>query len=301
MKERNFRQLLEARWARGNFVCVGLDSELGKIPASVHQKVAGSISDAVVAFNRAIVDATKAIVCAYKPNGAFYEALGTSGIKALLETILYIHEVAPDVPVILDAKRADIGNTNAGYVKAAFDFLQADAITVHPYLGKEALLPFLARADKGIIVLCRTSNPGAGEFQDLPVPNPMVKPFKAGDAGVDITPGIIPLYQRVAYNVAHDWNTSGNCAIVVGATYPEELAKVRGLVGDMPILIPGIGAQGGDLEKTVKAGKDSRGRGMIINSSRGIIFASAGEDFAEAARRETLKLHDAIRQCLATD
>ena len=281
MSERNFKQLIEARWAEGKFVCVGLDSELGKIPASVHQKAAGRISDAVVAFNRAIVDATKDIVCAYKPNGAFYEALGTSGINALLETILYIHKVAPDVPVILDAKRADIGNTNDGYVKAAFDFLQADAITVHPYLGAEALQPFLARGDKGIIVLCRTSNPGAGEFQDLTV-------FGQG-----------PLYRVVAWRVASKLNKNGNCALVVGATYPDELHEVRGLVGDMPILIPGIGAQGGDLEKTVRAGKNSRGRGMIINSSRGIIFASSGEDFAEAARRETLKLHEAIRWCLA--
>lgn len=282
MSNRNFRQMLETQWSRGNFVCVGLDSEFSKIPESVRRsgnECDVSVANTVVAFNRAIVEATKDIVCAYKPNTAFYEAYGAEGISALQRTIADIHAIAPDVPVILDAKRADIGNTNAGYVNAAFDFLQADAITVHPYLGAEALQPFLARAEKGVIVLCRTSNPGAGEFQDLSV---------NGE----------PLYRFVARRVANDrkWNQNGNCALVVGATYPDELREVRGLVGDMPILIPGIGAQGGDVEKTVSAGKDGRGQGMIVNSSRGIIFASKGTDFAEVARRETEKLRDLINQ-----
>ena len=280
MNDRNFRQLLEAQWSRGNFVCVGLDSEFGKIPESARRsgnECDVSVANTIVAFNRAIVEATKDLVCAYKPNAAFYEAHGVEGIGALQRTIADIHAIAPDVPVILDAKRADIGNTNAGYVDAAFGFLQADAITVHPYLGAEALQPFLARAEKGVIVLCRTSNPGAGEFQDLSV---------NGE----------PLYRFVARRVASEWNKNGNCSIVVGATYPDELREVRGLVGDMPILIPGIGAQGGDVEKTVSAGKDSRGYGMIINSSRGIIFASKGADFAEVARRETEKLRDFINQ-----
>jgi orotidine-5'-phosphate decarboxylase len=272
--------MLEAQWAKGNFVCVGLDSEFGKIPESARKSGTEcdvSVSNSIVAFNRSIVEATKDLVCAYKPNAAFYEAYGAEGLDALHRTIVDIHTIAPNVPVILDAKRADIGNTNAGYVAAAFDFLRADAITVHPYLGAEALQPFLARADKGMIVLCRTSNPGAGEFQDLTV---------NGE----------PLYQIVARRVSSDWNKNGNCALVVGATYPDELLKVRGLVGNMPILIPGIGAQGGDVEKTVMAGKDSRGQGMIINSSRGIIFASKDADFAEAARRETKKLRDLINQ-----
>lgn len=280
MNDRKFGQMLEAQWSRGNFVCVGLDSEFGKIPESTHvggNECAVHEGNTVVAFNRAIVEATKDLVCAYKPNVAFYEAHGAEGIAALQRTIADIHAIAPNVPVILDAKRADFGNTNAGYVDAAFGFFRADAITVHPYLGAEALQPFLTRAEKGIIVLCRTSNPGAGEFQDLSV---------NGE----------PLYRFVARRVASKWNKGGNCALVVGATYPDELREVRGLVGDMPILIPGIGAQGGDVEKVVSAGKNSRGQGMIINSSRGIIFASKGADFAEAARRETEKLRNLINQ-----
>lgn len=253
MSKRNFRELLKAQWSRGNFVCVGLDSEFSKIPEFARRsgnECDVSVANTIVEFNHAIVEATKDLVCAYKPNTAFYEAHGAEGIEALHRTIADIHAIAPDVPVILDAKRADIGNTNAGYVDAAFGFLQADAITVHPYLGAEALQPFLAQAEKGVIVLCRTSNPGAGEFQDLSV---------NGE----------PLYRFVARRVANEWNKCGNCALVVGATYPDELREVRGLVGDMPILIPGIGAQGGDLERTVSAGKDSRGQGMIVENPYG--------------------------------
>ncbi|MDP2665278.1 MAG: orotidine-5'-phosphate decarboxylase [bacterium] len=279
MSDRNFRKLIEAKWAQDKFVCVGLDSEFERIPAHVGNKEAGVFSS-IVEFNRKIIESTKDLVCAYKPNIAFYEAHGSEGLSALQETIRSIRSIAPDVPVILDAKRADIGNTNAGYVDAAFGILRADAITIHPYLGSEALRPFLECKDKGIFVLCRTSNPGAGEFQDLPL----------------IGGGT--LYETIAYRVSHTtaWNENGNCGLVVGATYPEELQEIRGIVGDMPILIPGIGTQGGDVEKTVKAGEDNRGRGMIINSSRGIIFASNGRDFADAARRETLKLHNLINQ-----
>ena len=273
--KRNFREMLEVQWSRGNFVCVGLDSEFDKIPEFIRKHYI--IRSALFIFNANIVDTTKDIVCAYKPNIAFYEACGNDGLLALYDTIAYIHRVAPNVPVILDAKRADIGNTNAGYAQAAFEHLQADAITVHPYLGAEALQPFLDCTDKGVIVLCRTSNPGAGEFQDLSV---------NGE----------PLYCFVARRVASDWNKNGNCALVVGATYPDELRKVREIVGDMPILIPGIGAQGGDVKKTVLAGKNNRGQGIIINSSRNIIFASKGADFAEVARRETLKLRDMINR-----
>lgn len=280
--------MLERKWSEGKFVCVGLDSELGKIPESAHQRGVGDqdktlrIVATIVVFNRRIVEATRDIVCAYKPNIAFYLAHGVEGLSALHRTIVDIHILAPDVPVILDCKVADIGNTNMGYVSMAFDFLQADAITVHPYLGGEALNPFLERADKGIIVLCRTSNSGAGEFQDLFMDNePMY-----GE----------PVYLYIARRVATAWNKNGNCGVVVGATYPEELRKIRGIVGDIPILIPGIGAQGGDVEKTVSAGKNSCKNGMIINSSRGIIFASKDPDFAEAARREAQKLHDLINQ-----
>ena len=288
--------MLEAQWSRGNFVCVGLDSDLKRVPDSIkiHEQDSSdepdwhiNVTKTLRSFNRAIVGATKDLVCAYKPNAAFYEAHGAEGIAALQRTIADIHVIAPDVPVILDAKRADIGNTNASSVKFAFDYLGADAITVHPYLGAEAMRPFLARAEKGIIVLCRTSNPGADEFQDLLVQ------IRSDDYPNGT---YIPFYQVVALSVAMRWNANKNCALVVGATYPDELREVRGLVGDMPILIPGIGAQGGDVEKTVSAGKDSRGQGIIVNSSSGIIFASKGADFAEAARRETEKLHDLINQ-----
>lgn len=273
---------LEQLWQRGNFVCVGLDSDFSKIPQSLKDSIPSSPShteEVMVEFNRQIVEATHDLVCAYKPNSAFYEAQGDQGMRALARTVRHIKEQYPEIPVILDAKRADIGNTNDGYVQAAFDTLGVDAITVHPYLGKEALKPFLDRKDKGIIVLARTSNPGAGEFQDLPV-----------GASQE------PLYRVIARNVAESWNKNGNCALVVGATYPRELAEVRGIVGDMPILIPGIGAQGGEVEATVNAGKDSRTWGMIVNSSRGIIFASKGADFAQAARKSTEQLRTEINK-----
>lgn len=266
-----FRQKLGAIVAKNNsLLCVGLDSDIGKIPKHV---LAGEHPQ--TAFNKAIIDATHDLVCAFKPNTAYYESRGNPGFEALKLTCDYIKETYPDIPIILDAKRADIGSTNEGYAKFAFDWLGADAITLHPYLGKEALKPFLDRKDKGCIILCRTSNPGAGELQDLEVEGK-------------------PLYQIVAENVAQKWNTNNNCALVVGATYPTELAIVRRIVGDMPILIPGIGAQGGDVEKTVKAGVDSQGKNAIINSSRAIIFASGGEDFTKKAREEAMKLRDGI-------
>jgi orotidine-5'-phosphate decarboxylase len=276
-------EMLQEQWDRGRFVCVGLDSDERKIPSTDKLPInqGGFNPDRPqFAFNRAIVDATKYLACAYKPNLAFYR--GSYGKDVLTDTIAYIKSVAHDIPVILDAKQADIGNTNDGYVEEDFDYYGADAVTVHPFLGMEAMRPFLNRADKGIIVLCRTSNEGASELQDQPVPSP--------DGN-----GTVPLYQLLAHNVSQQWNMNGNCGVVVGATYPEELSHVRQIVGDgFPILIPGIGAQGGELEATVHAGCDSNGQGMIINSSRGIIFASSGEDFAEAARSETQKLHEAI-------
>ena len=272
-----FVSQLEQCWEKDNFVCVGLDSDYNHIPESV--KSLDSVEETLFAFNRDIIDATHDLVCAYKPNAAFYEAQGNAGLRALIRTVRYIRETYPHIPIILDAKRADIGSTNLGYVKAAFDIIGVDAITVHPYLGKEALAPFLARREKGIIVLAKTSNPGSAEFQNLPV----------GESQE-------PLYQVVARHVASTWNSNGNCALVVGATYPAELKKVRTIVGDMPILIPGIGAQGGEVAATVIAGKDSRGRGMIINSSRSIIFASQGPDFAQAARKATEHLRAEINK-----
>lgn len=278
--------MLEAQWAKGKFVCVGLDSKFSKIPGSAHTSGSlgcTSIPDVIAAFNRAIVEATHDLVCAYKPNSAFYEEQGVEGAEALRRTIADIHRIAPEVLVIDDAKRADIGDTNLSYVNSVFDYYQADAVTVHPYLGGEALKPFLERTDKGVIVLCRTSNPGAGEFQDM----------------ISLSE---PLYIHVARRVADVWNKKGNCGLVVGATYPEELGRVREIVGDMPMLIPGVGFQQKDVpiekqvEQVVTAGQDSRGWGIIMNSSRGVIFASSGADFAEAARRETEKLHRLINQ-----
>lgn len=273
---RNFRALLQAQWDQKKFLCVGLDTDFEKLPAPWRER---GVYEGILGFNRAIIDSTKDIASSYKPNTAFYEAHGDTGLSALRATIMYINENAPDLPVILDAKRADIGNTNFGYTAFAFDHLHADAITVHPYLGREALAPFLEREEKGIIVLCRTSNPGAGEFQDLSVD---------GES----------LYMRVARAVKDEWNTYGNCGLVVGATYPKELADVRAIADEIPILIPGIGAQGGDIGETVRAGKDARGRGMIISASRAVIFASSGEDFAERARAKAEEMHSAILAAL---
>lgn len=273
---RSFRELLGRKWDEGKFLCVGLDPDLDKIPATVPGEKAG---EKILAFNRAIVDATKDIVCTYKPNPAFYEAFGPEGWEALQATIAHIHSVAPDVPVLLDAKRGDIGNTNDAYAKMAFDICGADAVTVQPYQGGDALAPFLARADKGVFVLVRTSNPGAGELQDLSV---------NGEE----------LYKVVARAVAGTWNANGNCAVVVGTTYPAEIAAVRALIGDMPILMPGIGAQGGDLDASVKAGKNSRNQGIIINASRAVLYASNGTDFAEVARTKAQEFDDLIRKSL---
>lgn len=279
-QEAKFIKLLRKRWDKGNLVCVGLDSQYDQLPEIVRK--GANVEKAMFNFNKKIIDATHDLVCSYKANIAFYEAQGEQGLAALIKTVDYLHKKYPDIPLILDAKRADIGNTNKGYVEAAFNIIGVDAITVHPFLGQEALEPFLEQKDKGIIVLCRTSNPGAGEFQDFVVKHPQL--------------GRVPLYQAVAYQVAKKWNKNGNCCLVVGATYPEESAQVRKIAEDLPFLIPGIGKQGGDVEKTVKAGQDSQGAGMIIHSARGIIFASEGADFAQAARKQTELLREMINQ-----
>lgn len=273
----NFIAKLEGRWALDNFVCVGLDTEFGKLPKAFRKHT--SKGEAVVRFNKDIVDATHDLVCAYKPNAAFYEALGQEGWEALQATIAYIKSASPDTPVILDAKRGDIGSTNEAYATAVFDELNADAVTVHPYFGREALKPLLERKDKGIIVMASNSNPGAGEFQDLIV----------GDAGE-------PLYKVVARHVATDWNSNGNCVVTVGATFPEKISQVRSVVADMPLLVLGLGKQGGEAEPTIRAAKDSRGWGMIVNSTRAIIYASSGDDYQESARSETMKLRAEINR-----
>lgn len=251
---------------------MGLDSDIRKIP-----KYLLKVKYPQFAFNKAIIDATADLVCAFKPNSAFYEAWGASGVAELKRTCDYLHETTPDIIIILDAKRADIGSTNEGYVQYAFDWLGVDAITLHPYLGKEALKPFLARKDKGCIILCRTSNPGAGELQNLE--------FKGK-----------PLYQVIAEKVSQEWNTQGNCGLVVGATYSQELNIVRRIAKDLPLLIPGVGSQGGDLTAVLKNGLDAGGSNVIINVSRSVIFASPGADFAQKARAVALKYREEINQ-----
>ncbi len=268
-------ELLAAHFSQGRHLVVGLDTDPQRVPDSVSPGAAAA--ERVIEFNRRIVEATAEVACAYKPNAAFYEALGGDGFQALAETIAAVRRDAPGTAVILDAKRGDIGSTNAGYVAAAFDQLGADAVTVHPYLGGEALAPFLERREKLVFVLARTSNPGAGEFQDL------------------LADGL-PLYRHVARAVAGDWNTAGNCGLVVGATYPEEMRLVReGVPAGMPILIPGVGAQGGDVTAVVAANRDAGSDAFLIAASRSILYASNGEDFVEAARSAAQELDAEIR------
>ena len=267
----NFMDALRRRWTEANsLVCVGLDPEPAKFPAHLRGD-----PDAVFDFNRAIVDATADLVCCFKPQIAHFAALGAE--TALTRLIAHIHARHPGIPVILDAKRGDIGSTAQNYAIEAFDRHGADAVTVNPYLGRDSLQPFLDRADKGVIILCRTSNPGAGDMQDLPV---------AGR----------PLYQHVAEKVAREWNGHGNCALVVGATWPEQLREVRAVVGDLPLLVPGVGAQGGDVAQLVGNGKSVDGSGLMISSSRAILYAGSGRDFADAARLAALALRDEINR-----
>jgi orotidine-5'-phosphate decarboxylase len=256
---------LDARMvAIDSLVCVGLDSAIGRIPDRFQRE-----NHPQFAFNRWVIEQTLPYAASYKPNLAFYEARGAAGWHELARTMELLHAMAPDVFTIADAKRADIGSTNAGYVTALFDELGFDAVTLHPYLGAEALAPFLERADKACIVLCRTSNSGAAELQDLEVEGR-------------------PLWETVARRVRDEWNAYGNCLLVIGATYPAELARARQLCPDLTFLVPGVGAQGGDAATVVANGLAADGRGLLINSSRGIIFA---DDPAAAARA----LRDDIR------
>ncbi|WP_266183499.1 orotidine-5'-phosphate decarboxylase [Dyella humicola] len=272
----HFMQSLQQAWTRNNsLVCVGLDPEPAKFPAHLQ----GS-ADAVFEFCRAIVDATADLVCSYKPQIAHFAALRAE--DALERLIAHIHARHPGVPVILDAKRGDIGSTAQHYATEAFERYGADAVTLNPYLGRDSIQPFLNRADKGVILLCHTSNPGAADLQDLKV--------------TDEDGNTLPLYQHVAKIIANDWNGNRNCALVTGATWPEQLREVRALVGDMPLLVPGIGAQGGDVEAVVRNGRSADGTGLLISSSRAILYAGNGEDFAQAARAATLELRDSINR-----
>ena len=267
-----FMAKLAQAWARNDsLVCVGLDPEIERFPS----RIAGHASP-IFQFNKAIIDATADLVCAYKPQFAHYAAYEAE--DQLERTIEYIHRNHPHVPVILDAKRGDVGNTAERYAIEAFERYGADAVTVNPYLGGDSLEPFLKYEDKGVIILCRTSNPGARDLQDL-------------DVG-----GGRKLYLAVAELAARQWNRRGNCMLVVGATYPEELAEVRAAVGEMPLLVPGVGAQGGDVVQVVKNGQTPAGTGLVISSSRAILYVSTGDDFDEAARRAAQSLRDQINQ-----
>ena len=275
-----FIEQLRARWhASNSLVCVGLDPDLAKFPDALVDDGYADEGEALFTFCRDIADATAEFACAFKPQIAYFAA-HNHGELALQRLIAHINATHPGVPIILDAKRGDIGSTAEQYAVEAFDRFGADAVTLNPYMGRDSAAPFLQRNDRGCVFLCHTSNPGARDFQELVV---------ADEHG-----GFAPLYQHVARAIARDWNTDGNCALVVGATFPEELKVIRSIVGDMPLLLPGIGAQGGDIEATVRNGKTADGTGLMINSSRGILYASQGSDFANAAANAAKTLRDEI-------
>ena len=257
-----------------SLVCVGLDPEPSRLP----------VADALD-FNRAIIDATRDLVCAYKPNLSFYEAMGLPGLQTLASTIDYIRRAAPDALLIGDAKRGDIGPSAAAYSRAMFQVWDFDAVTVNPWGGSDAVLPFLEDDTRGVFLWCRGSNPGAADLQDLAVQSPY---------------GQIPVYEHLA-QAAMDWNQRSNLGLVVGATVPEQLAAIRKICPDMPLLIPGVGAQGGDLDASIRNGVDHCGRRAIINASRSIIYAAAGPDYAPAAGRAAADLREAINALLDTE
>jgi orotidine-5'-phosphate decarboxylase len=254
-------------------LCVGFDPDPKRLPTALQGKPEG-----IFEFCREIADATADLVCSFKPQFAYF---ASQRAEAQLEKLTrYLKDQYPHIPVILDSKRGDIGSTADHYALEAFERYGADAVTVNPYMGFDTIEPYLKHAGKGVIVLCRTSNPGGSDLQFLKV-----------------SPNGEPLYLHVAQLAAKNWNATGQISLVVGATFPDEIAKVRSIVGDMPLLIPGIGAQGGDIDATVKAGSiaNSPGTGMMINSSRAILYASSGNDFAQAARNVALNTRDALR------
>jgi orotidine-5'-phosphate decarboxylase len=266
-----FTQMLAAAWQKNNsLLCVGLDPDPAKFPAQLKGR-----DDAIFEFCAAIVDATADLVCSFKPQIAYFAARRAEDqLEAL---IAHIHEKHPGIPVILDSKRGDIGSTAEQYAIEAFERYKADAVTVNPYMGRDSVDPYLAYPDKGVILLCRTSNPGGSDLQFLEI---------NGEK----------LYERVARLASQEWNTSGQISLVVGATFPAEIARVREIVGDVPLLVPGIGAQGGDIEATVKAGCTKNATGLMINSSRAILYAGKDESFAVAASKVALETRDAINQ-----
>ena len=255
-------------------LCIGLDPDPALLPD-------GFGADDVAAFNVAIIEATSDLVCAYKPNVAFYEALGPERGYAALRTTLAA--IPPHIITLADAKRGDVEHTARAYVKALYDDLGFDAATVNPYLGLDSVVPWIERSDKAAIIVCRTSNPGAPDFQDL---------------SVQVQDGTRPLYEVVAER-ATSWDRHGNVGLVVGATYPDEMRRLRALCPGTLFLVPGVGAQQGSIEDAVRAGIDARGRGLLISASRGVTYASKGADFAAAARAAATKLRDEIRACAA--
>ena len=269
-----FNQQLQSAWAsQGSMLCVGFDPDPRRLPQSLQGK-----PESIFEFCRDIADATADLVCAFKPQFAYF---ASQRAEAQLEKLIkHLKDTYPHIPVILDSKRGDIGSTADHYAMEVFERYGADAVTVSPYMGFDTIEPYLKHTGKGVIVLCRTSNPGGSDLQFL-----------------NVSPDGQPLYLHVAKLAAQQWNSSGQIGLVVGATFPEEIAKVRAIVGDMPLLIPGIGAQGGDIDATVKAGAiaNKPGTGMIINSSRAILYASSGSDFAQAARTAALNTRDALR------
>jgi orotidine-5'-phosphate decarboxylase len=266
-----FYEKLQVAWSTNNsLLCVGLDPDIQKLPLSVK-----NAAKPIYEFNKAIIDATADTVCAYKPQIAYYAAYGAE--DQLSMTIEYMRKRCPGVVVILDAKRGDIGSTAEMYAAEAFDRYGADAVTVNPYMGGDTLEPFLKRGDKGVIILCRTSNPGAADIQDLT------------DHGEKV-------YVKVARMAAGKWNERGNVALVVGATYPRELGEIRGIAPEIPLLVPGVGAQGGDVEAVLKNGRNAGGTGLIINSSRAILYASMAADFAAASRAAAIATRDEINK-----
>ena len=268
-----FIDKLAAAWtANDSLLCVGLDPDMEKLPEQLQWE-----PNAIYTFCKGIIDATADLACAFKPQIAYFAALRA---EEQLEAICnYLREHYPHIPIVLDAKRGDIGATAEQYAREAFERYRADAVTVNPYMGFDSVAPYLEWKDRSAIVLCRTSNPGGSDLQFLNIDGQ-------------------PLYQHVARMVAEKWNTNGQCGLVVGATFPNELEQVRRIVGDMPLLVPGIGAQGGDIPATVAAGKTAAGAGMMINSSRAILYAkpAAGEDYTQAARRVALETRDAINR-----
>jgi orotidine-5'-phosphate decarboxylase len=268
----SFRDQIEAAWAsQGSMLCLGLDPDPQRFPPSI-----GKSPKTILNFCKEIADSCADLVCAFKPQFAYFASQRAE--DQLEELIAYLKTAYPRIPIILDAKRGDIGSTAEQYALEAFQRYQADAVTVNPYMGKDSIEPYLQYPGKGVIILCRTSNPGGSDIQSLPINSHQA------------------VFERVA-GLAKEWDQAGQIALVVGATFPQEIARVRAIVGNMPLLIPGIGAQGGDIEATVAAGQvvNRPGTGMMINSSRAILYASAGEDFADAARKAAMATRDAIR------